>query len=48
VAVNANLIASAPSRRYLDEMGSFTTNEVAINWNASLVWVATFLDQVSK
>jgi endoglucanase len=47
-AEGANLADKAPSKRYIDEMGSFTTNEVAINWNAPLVWVATFLDMVGK
>jgi len=48
VALAANLAGRAPSKRYLDVLGSFTTNEVAINWNAPLVWVATFLDQIGK
>jgi hypothetical protein len=47
-ASNANLMSLAPSKRYLDDIESFTTNEVAINWNASLVWVTTFLDWVAK
>ncbi len=48
VAQAVNLADRAPSRRYLDELGSFTTNEVTINWNAPLVWVATFLDKRGK
>ncbi len=32
------------SRRYIDNIGSYSTNEVAINWNAPLVWVAAYLD----
>ncbi len=44
-ALNANLSAYAPSKRYVDEIGSYSTNEVTINWNAPLAWVATFLDQ---
>jgi len=46
-ADRANLSALAPSKRYVDEIGSYSTNEVTINWNAPLVWVATFLDQKS-
>lgn len=33
------------SKRYLDALGSFSTNEVAINWNAPLAWMSAFLDQ---
>jgi endoglucanase len=33
------------SKRYIDVMGSYSTNEVAINWNAPLAWVVAFLDQ---
>ena len=47
-ALNAGLLDRAPSKRYLDEIGSFTTNEVAINWNAPLAWVAAFLDKNSN
>jgi endoglucanase len=36
--------ARAPSKRYIDNMQSYSTNEVAINWNAPLAWVAAFLD----
>jgi endoglucanase len=28
---------------YVDDINSFSTNEIAINWNAPLVWVASFL-----
>jgi endoglucanase len=43
VAVNAKLASLPESRRYIDDIGSFTTNEVTINWNAPLVWVSAFL-----
>ncbi len=29
---------------YADDIRAFTMNEVAINWNAPLVWVAAWLD----
>jgi endoglucanase len=33
---------------YVDDINSYSTNEVAINWNAPLAWVASFLaDQAS-
>ncbi|WP_304225218.1 glycoside hydrolase family 9 protein [Gracilinema caldarium] len=34
--------------RYIDDIGSYATNEVAINWNAPLAWVASFLDQAYR
>jgi endoglucanase len=27
----------------VDDPRSFSTNEIAINWNAPLVWIASFL-----
>jgi endoglucanase len=47
-ATNANLASLPAAKRYLDELGSYSTNEVAINWNAPLVWVSTYLDQNAK
>ncbi|MBI5667859.1 MAG: glycoside hydrolase family 9 protein [Chloroflexi bacterium] len=44
VAQQANLMKRPPARRYLDDIGSWSTNEVTINWNAPLVWVAAYLD----
>ncbi|RSS54798.1 endoglucanase [Streptomyces sp. WAC07061] len=32
----------APAACYTDDIGSYSTNEVAINWNASLAWLAAF------
>jgi endoglucanase len=29
---------------YVDDIQSFSTNEVAINWNSALTWMASFLD----
>jgi endoglucanase len=40
---SANLASAPIAKRYLDVLGSFATNEVAINWNASLAWVANWL-----
>jgi len=48
VANNAGLTSLPPARRYLDDIGSYTTNEVTINWNAPLVWVAAFLDGIGQ
>lgn len=33
----------APQFCYVDDIQSFATNEVAINWNSALTWVASFL-----
>lgn len=35
----------APQECWVDDARSFTTNEVAINWNAPLVWVSAWLAQ---
>ncbi|MDX8048563.1 glycoside hydrolase family 9 protein [Lentzea sp. BCCO 10_0798] len=39
-----NLPGCAPAKCYIDEIGSWSTNEVAINWNSSLAWIAAFTD----
>ncbi|MEV4532588.1 glycoside hydrolase family 9 protein [Asanoa sp. NPDC049518] len=33
----------APMFCYVDDINSYATNEVAINWNSALAWVASFL-----
>lgn len=35
----------APQTCWRDDVRAFSLNEVAINWNSPLVWVANFLDQ---
>jgi endoglucanase len=32
----------APAKCYIDDIGSYSTNEVAINWNAPLAWLVAF------
>jgi len=34
-----------PARGYVDHVDSYSTNEVAINWNSPLVWVMSYLDE---
>ncbi len=46
-ALNAGVIKLPESKRYIDDIGSYSTNEVTINWNAPLAWVATFLADTS-
>jgi endoglucanase len=47
-ALDEGVMDRAPSKRYVDLIGSYSTNEVAINWNAPLAWVVTFLDTMSE
>ena len=35
-----------PETCYVDHVESYSTNEVAINWNATLAWMAAFLDDI--
>jgi endoglucanase len=43
-AVARDLLAGCVGQLcYVDDINSFSTNEIAINWNAPLVWVASFL-----
>jgi endoglucanase len=39
--------SKAPAKSYLDQFCSFTTNEVAINWNAPLVYVSAALQALT-
>jgi endoglucanase len=34
-----------PQTCYRDDIGAYSLNEVAINWNAPLFWIAAFLDE---
>lgn len=34
-----------PQTCHADEIGAYSLNEVAINWNAPLFWIAAFLDE---
>ncbi|GHH81180.1 endoglucanase [Kitasatospora indigofera] len=38
----ARLAGCKPATCYLDDIGSYSTNEVAINWNAPLAWLAAY------
>jgi endoglucanase len=38
------LVGCAPQKCYIDDIASYSTNEIAINWNAPLAWAAAFLD----
>ncbi len=43
-ANETNLKDFPESKRYIDDIGSYTTNEVTINWNAPFVWVSVYLN----
>ncbi|MEU4393260.1 glycoside hydrolase family 9 protein [Kribbella sp. NPDC023855] len=34
----------APATCYVDDIGSYSTNEVAVNWNSALAWLTAFAD----
>ncbi|MCX7681167.1 MAG: glycoside hydrolase family 9 protein, partial [Anaerolineae bacterium] len=44
----SHLAGCAPQKCYVDHIDSYSTNEVAINWNAPLAWVAAFLDEKAE
>jgi endoglucanase len=48
VAQGAGLTGNPPAKSYIDNIGSFSTNEVTINWNAPLAWVALFVDEAQN
>jgi endoglucanase len=41
----ANLIGCAPEKCFADHIESYSTNEIAINWNAPLAWALFYLDE---
>jgi endoglucanase len=47
-AQGAGLAGCAPQKCFIDHIQSWSTNEIAINWNAPLVWLAGFLDEQAK
>lgn len=44
-ALAAGLSGCAAQKCFVDHIQSWTTNEIAINWNAPLVWLAGFVDE---
>ncbi|MGH1346410.1 MAG: glycoside hydrolase family 9 protein [Nannocystales bacterium] len=46
-AKSAGLGGCPAQRCFVDHIESWSTNEIAINWNAPLVWVLAFLDETS-
>jgi endoglucanase len=42
---SAGLGGCAPQKCFLDNGEAWSANEVTINWNAPLFWVAAYLDE---
>ncbi len=38
----------APSTCFVDHVDSYSTNQVAINWNAALAWLTAFMDEIAR
>ncbi len=47
-ARGAGLEGCAPQKCFVDHIESWSTNEITINWNAPLAWVAAYLDEVGN
>jgi endoglucanase len=44
----AGLAGCAPQKCFVDNIEAWSANEMAINWNAPLAWVAAFMDEKAK
>ncbi|APR77990.1 Chitinase [Minicystis rosea] len=44
----AGLKGCAPQKCFVDNIEAWSVNEITINWNAPLAWVAAFLDEKGK
>jgi endoglucanase len=44
----AGLAGRPPQKCFIDHIESWSTNEITINWNAPLAWVAAFLDDQGR
>ena len=44
VAIQTFNAGCAPQQCYLDDIQSYSTNEMTVNWNSALAWVASFVD----
>jgi endoglucanase len=40
-------VSAQPDESYIDDMGSYASNEIAINWSAALVALAGWIDATS-
>ncbi len=44
-AQSIGLAGCAPQKCFVDHIESWSTNEITVNWNAPLAWMAAFLDE---
>ena len=44
----SNYPSTAPARCYLDEQCSYSTNEIAVNWNAPLVLLTAMVENIAE
>jgi endoglucanase len=44
----AGLSGCAPEKCFVDNIEAWSANEITINWNAPLAWVAAYLDEKAK
>ena len=44
IAIQTFNAGCAPQQCYLDDIQSYSTNEMTVNWNSALAWVASFAD----
>ena len=45
----AKVAADCPAETcYIDNIGSWSTNEITINWNSPFAWVTAYLDENSR
>lgn len=47
-AQDAGLRGCRPMKCYLDHIDAWSVNEITINWNAPLLWVAAYLDEQGR
>ncbi len=48
ITQGARLDGCKPMKCFIDHVNSWSTNEITINWNAPLVWLAAVLDQAGR
>ena len=44
IAVQTFNAGCSPQQCYIDDIASYSTNEMTVNWNSALSWVASFVD----
>jgi endoglucanase len=44
----AGLLGCVPQKCWIDNIEAWAANEITINWNAPLAWVAAYLDEMAR